>query len=60
MVEREKIKTLKIKIIGLNGRMDMGQTSKSNFEINNWTKIDEIKYNIEYKEYKENHKSKGV
>ncbi len=34
--------------------MDMGQTSKSNFEINNWTKIDEIKYNIEYKEYKEN------
>ena len=34
MVER-KIKTLKIKIIGLNGRMDMGQTSKSNFEINN-------------------------
>ena len=33
---KEKIKrTLKIKIIGLNGRMDMGQTSKSNFEINN-------------------------
>ena len=31
----------------------MGQTSKrSNFEINNWTKKDEIKYNIEYKEYK--------
>ena len=38
MVEGKKInkkKTLKIKITGLNGRMDMGQTSKSNFEINN-------------------------
>ena len=33
---KERIKnTLKIKITGLNGGMDMGQTSKSNFEINN-------------------------